>query len=216
MYYQWYTFRIWRIAVFLIFQKALLLQWTLYWLWSDITCHSLWFTNQLKFTWFQIVIFLYLYTSKIKPQWWCETVLCHGKNCDSSLQECFFDDVESIPTVTTWNTYLRYVTVHKSLIFVLIWCLVVFLAEVRIFCYKILLIVKLWVVVKCVCVYIYIYNHIYIYVILHYKMICIVSYRSSIYIISYVSYLTYVSFTWRVFNRDIRNLKVECLYMDWN
>ena len=151
-------FRIWRIAVFLIFQKALLLQWTLYWLWSDITCHSLWFTNQLKFTWFQIVIFLYLYTSKIKPQWWCETVLCHSKNCDSSLQECFFDDVESIPTVTTWNTYLRYVTVHKSLIFVLIWCLVVFLAEVRIFCYKILLIVKvkLWVVVKCVCVYIYI------------------------------------------------------------
>lgn len=49
---------------------------------------------------------------------------------EEDLRECFFDDVESIPTVTTWNTYLRYVTVHKSLIFVLIWCLVVFLAEV--------------------------------------------------------------------------------------
>lgn len=38
--------------------------------------------------------------------------------------------MDSIPAVTTWNTYLRYVTVHKSLSFVLIWCLVIFLAEV--------------------------------------------------------------------------------------
>ncbi|XP_047706135.1 cystic fibrosis transmembrane conductance regulator isoform X3 [Prionailurus viverrinus] len=51
---------------------------------------------------------------------------------EEDLKECFFDDVESIPPVTTWNTYLRYVTVHKSLIFVLIWCLVVFLAEVAV------------------------------------------------------------------------------------
>ncbi|XP_010620199.1 cystic fibrosis transmembrane conductance regulator [Fukomys damarensis] len=49
---------------------------------------------------------------------------------EEDLKECFFDDVESIPTVTTWNTYLRYITIHKSLIFVLIWCLIVFLAEV--------------------------------------------------------------------------------------
>ncbi|XP_071468873.1 cystic fibrosis transmembrane conductance regulator isoform X4 [Marmota flaviventris] len=49
---------------------------------------------------------------------------------EEDLKECFFDDVESIPAVTTWNTYLRYITIHKSLIFVLIWCLVVFLAEV--------------------------------------------------------------------------------------
>uniref|UniRef100_A0A9L0TR50 Cystic fibrosis transmembrane conductance regulator n=1 Tax=Equus caballus TaxID=9796 RepID=A0A9L0TR50_HORSE len=49
---------------------------------------------------------------------------------EDDLKECFFDDVESIPTVTTWNTYLRYITIHKSLIFVLIWCLVIFLAEV--------------------------------------------------------------------------------------
>ncbi|XP_053409506.1 cystic fibrosis transmembrane conductance regulator isoform X2 [Nycticebus coucang] len=48
------------------------------------------------------------------------------------LKECFCDDVENIPAVTTWNTYLRYVAVNKSLIFVLIWCLVIFLAEVAI------------------------------------------------------------------------------------
>uniref|UniRef100_A0A8C9HNR9 Cystic fibrosis transmembrane conductance regulator n=1 Tax=Piliocolobus tephrosceles TaxID=591936 RepID=A0A8C9HNR9_9PRIM len=49
---------------------------------------------------------------------------------EEDLKECFFDDMESIPAVTTWNIYLRYITVHKSLIFVLIWCLVIFLAEV--------------------------------------------------------------------------------------
>uniref|UniRef100_A0A8C2NRT1 Cystic fibrosis transmembrane conductance regulator n=1 Tax=Capra hircus TaxID=9925 RepID=A0A8C2NRT1_CAPHI len=49
---------------------------------------------------------------------------------EEDLRDCFFDDVENIPAVTTWNTYLRYVTVHKSLMFVLIWCLVVFLVEV--------------------------------------------------------------------------------------
>ncbi|XP_007952698.1 cystic fibrosis transmembrane conductance regulator [Orycteropus afer afer] len=51
---------------------------------------------------------------------------------EEDLKECFFDDMESIPPVTTWNTYLRYLTVHKSLIFVLIWCLVIFLAQVAI------------------------------------------------------------------------------------
>ncbi|XP_076972706.1 cystic fibrosis transmembrane conductance regulator isoform X2 [Tamandua tetradactyla] len=49
---------------------------------------------------------------------------------EEDLKDCFLDDVENIPAVTTWNTYLRYVTVHKSLIFVLIWCFVIFLAEV--------------------------------------------------------------------------------------
>lgn len=34
-------------------------------------------------------------------------------------------------TVTTWNTYFRYVTIHKNLIFVLILCVTVFLIEVR-------------------------------------------------------------------------------------
>ncbi|KAM6202279.1 cystic fibrosis transmembrane conductance regulator [Rhynchocyon petersi] len=46
------------------------------------------------------------------------------------LKECFLDHMDSIPAVTTWNTYLRYITVHKSLIVVLSWCLAIFLAEV--------------------------------------------------------------------------------------
>ncbi|XP_048193580.1 cystic fibrosis transmembrane conductance regulator [Perognathus longimembris pacificus] len=49
---------------------------------------------------------------------------------EEDLKECFFDDVESIPTVTTWNTYLRYITIHKNLIFVLIWSIIIFLIEV--------------------------------------------------------------------------------------
>ncbi|XP_059567617.1 cystic fibrosis transmembrane conductance regulator isoform X5 [Myotis daubentonii] len=52
---------------------------------------------------------------------------------EEDLKECFFDDVEGIPAVTTWNTYLRYITVHKSLVFVLIWCFVIFLAEVAVY-----------------------------------------------------------------------------------
>lgn len=46
-------------------------------------------------------------------------------------QECFTDDAESMGTVTTWNTYFRYITIHKNLIFVLILCVTVFLVEVR-------------------------------------------------------------------------------------
>ncbi|XP_072509056.1 cystic fibrosis transmembrane conductance regulator isoform X3 [Notamacropus eugenii] len=49
---------------------------------------------------------------------------------EEDLKEWFFDDVENLPAVTTWNTYLRYITVHKNLVFVLIWCLVIFLVEV--------------------------------------------------------------------------------------
>ncbi|XP_060229830.1 cystic fibrosis transmembrane conductance regulator [Meriones unguiculatus] len=49
---------------------------------------------------------------------------------EDDLKECFFDDIVKIPPVTTWNTYLRYFTLHKSLLIILIWCLVVFLIEV--------------------------------------------------------------------------------------
>ncbi|KAL6034547.1 hypothetical protein STEG23_034985, partial [Scotinomys teguina] len=48
---------------------------------------------------------------------------------EEDLKECFFDDTVKIPPVTTWNTYLRYFTLHKSLLVVLTWCFVVFLAE---------------------------------------------------------------------------------------
>uniref|UniRef100_A0A8B9MIA2 Cystic fibrosis transmembrane conductance regulator n=1 Tax=Accipiter nisus TaxID=211598 RepID=A0A8B9MIA2_9AVES len=50
---------------------------------------------------------------------------------EEDLKECFTDDAESMGTVTTWNTYFRYVTIHKNLIFVLILCVTVFLVEVR-------------------------------------------------------------------------------------
>uniref|UniRef100_A0A8C3V9M6 Cystic fibrosis transmembrane conductance regulator n=1 Tax=Catharus ustulatus TaxID=91951 RepID=A0A8C3V9M6_CATUS len=50
---------------------------------------------------------------------------------EEDLKECFSDDAESMGTVTTWNTYFRYVTIHRNLIFVLILCVTVFLIEVR-------------------------------------------------------------------------------------
>uniref|UniRef100_A0A669PHA7 Cystic fibrosis transmembrane conductance regulator n=1 Tax=Phasianus colchicus TaxID=9054 RepID=A0A669PHA7_PHACC len=50
---------------------------------------------------------------------------------EEDLKECFTDDAESMGTVTTWNTYFRYITIHKSLIFVLILCVTIFLLEVR-------------------------------------------------------------------------------------
>ncbi|NXA41752.1 CFTR regulator, partial [Eudromia elegans] len=50
---------------------------------------------------------------------------------EEDLKECFTDDTESMGTVTTWNTYFRYITIHKNLIFVLILCLAIFLIEVR-------------------------------------------------------------------------------------
>ncbi|XP_039769128.1 cystic fibrosis transmembrane conductance regulator isoform X1 [Ornithorhynchus anatinus] len=49
---------------------------------------------------------------------------------EEDLKECFIDDIESTTSVTTWNTYLRYMTIHKKLIFVLMMCLVIFLIEV--------------------------------------------------------------------------------------
>ncbi|XP_066489763.1 cystic fibrosis transmembrane conductance regulator [Tiliqua scincoides] len=49
---------------------------------------------------------------------------------EDDLKEYFFDDAETMTTVTTWNTYYRYISVHKKLIFVLIMCVVIFLIEV--------------------------------------------------------------------------------------
>ncbi|XP_063165578.1 cystic fibrosis transmembrane conductance regulator [Candoia aspera] len=49
---------------------------------------------------------------------------------EDDLKECFFDDSDTLNTVTTWNTYFRYITVHKKLIVVLIMCVVIFLIEV--------------------------------------------------------------------------------------
>ncbi|XP_077329075.1 cystic fibrosis transmembrane conductance regulator [Lithobates pipiens] len=49
---------------------------------------------------------------------------------EEDLKECFLDDTDSASPTTTWSTYFRYVTTHKSLIIVLVLVLVIFLAEV--------------------------------------------------------------------------------------
>ncbi|XP_040267378.1 cystic fibrosis transmembrane conductance regulator isoform X1 [Bufo bufo] len=49
---------------------------------------------------------------------------------EEDLKECFLDDTDSATPLTSWNTYFRYATVHKSLIFILILVLVIFLVEV--------------------------------------------------------------------------------------
>ncbi|XP_048405261.1 cystic fibrosis transmembrane conductance regulator isoform X2 [Stegostoma tigrinum] len=49
---------------------------------------------------------------------------------EEDLKECFVDEEEIRNVTTTWSTYLRYVTINRNLIFVLILCLVIFLAEV--------------------------------------------------------------------------------------
>ncbi|CAI9568818.1 unnamed protein product, partial [Staurois parvus] len=49
---------------------------------------------------------------------------------EEDLKECFLDDTDSASPTTTWSTYFRYVTTHKSLVFVLVLVLVIFLAEV--------------------------------------------------------------------------------------
>ncbi|XP_067325155.1 cystic fibrosis transmembrane conductance regulator [Anolis sagrei] len=49
---------------------------------------------------------------------------------EEDLKECFFDDSETMNTVTTWNTYFRYITIHKTLLVVLIMCVVIFSIEV--------------------------------------------------------------------------------------
>ncbi|XP_064418015.1 cystic fibrosis transmembrane conductance regulator [Latimeria chalumnae] len=53
-----------------------------------------------------------------------------GEINEEDLKECFVDDEESRGSTTTWSTYLRYITIHRNLTFVLIFCVVVFLAEV--------------------------------------------------------------------------------------
>ncbi|NXU47731.1 CFTR regulator, partial [Turnix velox] len=58
---------------------------------------------------------------------------------EEDLKECFTDDAESMGTVTTWNTYFRYISIHRNLIFVLIFCVTVFLLEVRKSAYYIML-----------------------------------------------------------------------------
>ncbi|XP_059834268.1 cystic fibrosis transmembrane conductance regulator isoform X1 [Hypanus sabinus] len=49
---------------------------------------------------------------------------------EEDLKECFSDEEDIRNVTTTWSTYLRYVTLNRSLVAVLILCLVIFSAEV--------------------------------------------------------------------------------------
>lgn len=48
-----------------------------------------------------------------------------------SLQQCFADERETSFETISWGTYLRYVTANKSLVYVLIFIVVVFAIEVK-------------------------------------------------------------------------------------
>uniref|UniRef100_A0A670YSF0 Cystic fibrosis transmembrane conductance regulator n=1 Tax=Pseudonaja textilis TaxID=8673 RepID=A0A670YSF0_PSETE len=56
---------------------------------------------------------------------------------EDDLKECFFDDSDAMNAVTSWNTYFRYITIHKKMIFVLFVCFIIFLIEVAASLYNI-------------------------------------------------------------------------------
>ena len=47
------------------------------------------------------------------------------------VQECFADEKENVFETTSWNTYLRYITTNRNLVYVLIFIFLVFVIEVR-------------------------------------------------------------------------------------
>ncbi|XP_062317275.1 cystic fibrosis transmembrane conductance regulator [Osmerus eperlanus] len=47
-----------------------------------------------------------------------------------SVQECFADEREDVFETTSWNTYLRYITTNRNLVYVLIFICLVFVIEV--------------------------------------------------------------------------------------
>lgn len=49
---------------------------------------------------------------------------------EEDMEECFADERENVFETTSWNTYLRYITTHKSLVYVLIFIILVFAIEV--------------------------------------------------------------------------------------
>uniref|UniRef100_A0AAQ4R6A6 Cystic fibrosis transmembrane conductance regulator n=1 Tax=Gasterosteus aculeatus aculeatus TaxID=481459 RepID=A0AAQ4R6A6_GASAC len=49
---------------------------------------------------------------------------------EADMEQCFADERENIFDTTSWSTYLRYITTNRSLIYVLIFILLVFFVEV--------------------------------------------------------------------------------------
>uniref|UniRef100_A0A3Q1ERE9 Cystic fibrosis transmembrane conductance regulator n=1 Tax=Acanthochromis polyacanthus TaxID=80966 RepID=A0A3Q1ERE9_9TELE len=50
---------------------------------------------------------------------------------EEDMQQCFADERENVFETTSWSTYLRYVTTNRSLVYVLIFILLVFAIEVK-------------------------------------------------------------------------------------
>lgn len=48
-----------------------------------------------------------------------------------SSQQCFADERANTFETTSWSTYLRYITTNKSLVYVLIFIVFVFVIEVK-------------------------------------------------------------------------------------
>ncbi|KAM8892732.1 cystic fibrosis transmembrane conductance regulator isoform 1-T1 [Spinachia spinachia] len=49
---------------------------------------------------------------------------------EADMEQCFADERENIFETTSWSTYLRYITTNRSLVYVLIFILLVFFVEV--------------------------------------------------------------------------------------
>uniref|UniRef100_A0A672IXF4 Cystic fibrosis transmembrane conductance regulator n=1 Tax=Salarias fasciatus TaxID=181472 RepID=A0A672IXF4_SALFA len=50
---------------------------------------------------------------------------------EEDMEQCFADDRENVFETTSWSTYLRYVTTNRSLVYVLVFILIVFAIEVK-------------------------------------------------------------------------------------
>uniref|UniRef100_A0A3Q3WF97 Cystic fibrosis transmembrane conductance regulator n=1 Tax=Mola mola TaxID=94237 RepID=A0A3Q3WF97_MOLML len=53
-----------------------------------------------------------------------------SEDMDEDMEQCFTDERENTFETTSWSTYLRYVTTNKSLVYVLIFIVLVFIIEV--------------------------------------------------------------------------------------
>uniref|UniRef100_A0A3Q3W3M0 Cystic fibrosis transmembrane conductance regulator n=1 Tax=Mola mola TaxID=94237 RepID=A0A3Q3W3M0_MOLML len=54
-----------------------------------------------------------------------------SEDMDEDMEQCFTDERENTFETTSWSTYLRYVTTNKSLVYVLIFIVLVFIIEVK-------------------------------------------------------------------------------------
>uniref|UniRef100_A0A671X9I0 Cystic fibrosis transmembrane conductance regulator n=1 Tax=Sparus aurata TaxID=8175 RepID=A0A671X9I0_SPAAU len=61
---------------------------------------------------------------------------------EEDMEQCFADQRENIFETTSWSTYLRYITTNKSLVYVLIFIVFVFIIEVTLLSSSLIVILK--------------------------------------------------------------------------